>query len=92
MGSNYTQEVQLQEVTVDNDTSKPPVPVIILSAAEDREIPEPFPFPVTYGSDIDAALRLGFIYSQQFYIYVMMYNFNLQENWTHGCLQHSNQE
>ena len=71
MGSNYIQDVQLQEVTVDNDTSKPPVPVIILSAAEDREIPEPFPFPVTYGSDIDAARRLGFIYIHNSYTFML---------------------
>ena len=51
--------MQLKEIIVDNTNNKPPMPVIILSADEDREIPDPFPFPVTYGSDIDAALRLG---------------------------------
>ena len=54
--------MQLEEVIVDNTNKKPPVPVIILSAAEDREIPNLFPFPVTYGSDIDAALQLGTSY------------------------------
>ena len=53
--------MQLQEATKgeETDSSKLPVPVIILSATEDRQVPELFPFPVTYGSNIDAALRLG---------------------------------
>ena len=55
----HTQDVQLEEVIIDDNNCKPPVPVIILSDAEDKEVPDPFPFPVTYGSDIDAALRIG---------------------------------
>jgi len=51
------QDVQPEEVIIDN--TNPPVPVIILSDADDKEIPEPFPFPVTYGSDIDAGLKVG---------------------------------
>ena len=51
------QDVHPEEVVIDD--TNPPVPVIILSDADDTEIPELFPFPATYGSDIDAGLRVG---------------------------------
>lgn len=34
-------------------------PVIIISDEEVKDIPEPFPFPVTYSANVDAALHRG---------------------------------
>ena len=55
----HTQDVQLEEVIIDDNNCKPPVPVNILLDAEGKEVSDPFPFPVTYGSDTDATLQVG---------------------------------
>ncbi len=36
-------------------TSNPP-PILVISSEDDGDIPEQFPFPRTFGSDLDAAL------------------------------------
>jgi len=45
------------------NSSKSPAtpPVIIISDEEIKDIPDPFPFPVTYSANVDAALHRGII-------------------------------
>ena len=46
---------------VKSENYKQPVlpPVIVLSDDEDNEIPDPFPFPKTYSTNIDVSLSTG---------------------------------
>ena len=38
-------------------------PVIIIESSDDDDIPDPFPFPKTYGTDLDIALLTGTLIS-----------------------------
>ena len=34
-------------------------PVIVISSDDDKEIPDPFPFPTTFGTNVDIGLMTG---------------------------------